>query len=300
MCYCSILALSMLLPTGVESSFLSSASSSSSFVSHQSNNQLFCEKGDRIDFSFKRLQVDPPQNAKEMEPNDVAETIEKLLRGQGEEASQEAFIGSMDAWMVAFNKAKRGKERAVMYGSKLEGVLTLMEKNARDGSTVDAYATVMHLYLSEKEPFRALRVLGRMEKQLLTQEEGGNIEGFIDVKGRLIQYNRVLQGLASSSESSSLQVAFHLLMSMCLQERFTCPDVVPFAPTNVKPDSKSFATVLSAMLAENDGSETDILSLIKQAKNFDQLSGFLMKKMERAIGGDKERLDLLIQRSSSL
>jgi len=286
---------------------------SSSSRSHKCPHRLCDSRNGRLEFSFKRLGTDPPKDLKAIEPEAIAESIERTLKERSHNV-QEAFIGSLDAWMVAFNRDKsKEKEnastnRTLKYGKRMEDVLILMEENCVDGTTVDAYASVIHLYLSGRESHAALRVLGRMENQLLLQQQrrqrqsGGtdtDVE-FQNVKGRLIQYNRVLQGLVSlPANPSHSEAAHNLLMSMCLEEKFFHPDLVPFSPTNVKPDAKSFALVIESLLKKEEGDENDaqLVVLLKQAKKFNQLNGFLMKKMERAVAdSNKERLDALLKR----
>jgi hypothetical protein len=192
----------------------------------------------------------------------------------------------------------------------MEGVLTLMEKNCANGTTIDAYATVIHHYVCGKESYAALRVLRRMENQLLVQEKQGSTTGggeLQNFKLRRIQYNRILQGLVSTSETNPLHLktAIQLLMSMSLQEEFLHPPagfMEPFSPTNIKPDAKSFAIVLVAMLTqEGDVKDDELVTLIDQAKKLDQLNDFLLKKIERAMvssGNNKERFDIIKQRIS--
>jgi len=248
-----------------------------------------------------------------MKPDDVAESLENILKEQRDDACEQAFIGSLDAWMVASNKAKKGdkgNDRIVGYGKRMEDVLTLMEKNCASGTTIDAYATVIHHYVGGKESYAALRVLRRMENQLLVQEQQGSITGggeLHNFKLRRIQYNRVLQGLVSTSETNPLHLktAFQLLMSMSLQEEFLYPPagfMEPFSPKNIKPDAKSFAMVLVAMLTqEGDVKDEELVTLIDQARKLDQLNDFLLKKIDRAMvssGNNKERVDIIKQRIS--
>lgn len=293
---------------------------SSSSRRHRKKNRFMCPPNKesasvgRLDFCYKRLQADPPKDLKIIEPDAVAESIEKILREQRDDAGEQAFIGSLDAWTVASNKARKGGDekdnRIVKYGKRMEDVLTLMEKKCVNGTTVDAYATVIHLYIAGKESYAALRVLGRMENQLLVQQRqrdtnnGGDVAQ--NLKLRLIQYNRVLQGLGSTSQGnpSHLKAAFKLLMSMCLQEEFVYPPAnlkEPFLPTDVKPDAKSFAMVMVPMLLlqEEDIVYDKLIKLIDQARNLDQLNDFLLKKIERAMTGSytsNERFDIIKKR----
>lgn len=296
-----------------EAFFLTSFSSSSRCQNFP--HRLCNVRNGRLEYCFKRLRTDPPKGLKAMEPEAVAESIETILKEQGKDNFPEAFIGSMDAWMVAFNKEKSKEKEGgstnitIKYGKRMEGVLNLMEKNCVDGTTVDAYASVIHLYLSGRESYAAQRVLGRMENQLVLQQQQrqqksdgtSNDDEFQNIKRRLIQYNRVLQGLVSSpADPSHLEAAFHLLTSMCLEEEFSHPGLVPFLPKNVKPDAKSFAIVIESMLKEEGGDKTDapLVFLLKQARKFNQLDGFLMKKMDQAVpDSNKERLVALLKRS---
>jgi len=267
----------------------------------------------RLEFSYKRVKADPPKDLRAMKPDDVAESLENILKEQRDDACEQAFIGSLDAWMVASNKAKKGdkgNDRIVGYGKRMEDVLTLMEKNCASGTTIDAYATVIHHYVGGKESYAALRVLRRMENQLLVQEQQGSTTGggeLHNFKLRRIQYNRVLQGLVSTSETNPLHLktAFQLLLSMSLQEEFLYPPagfMEPFSPKNIKPDAKSFAMVLVAMLTqEGDVKDEELVTLIDQARKLDQLNDFLLKKIDRAMvssGNNKERFDIIKQRIS--
>ncbi|OEU11866.1 hypothetical protein FRACYDRAFT_244986 [Fragilariopsis cylindrus CCMP1102] len=293
----------------------------------------------RLESSYKRVKVDPPKDLKVMTPDEVAESLETILKEQRNDACEQAYIGSLDAWMVASNKAKikkgednQGKNndssRVVEYGKRMEDVLTLMETNCASGTTIDAYATVIHLYVCGKESYAALRVLRRMENQLLIQQEqqqagSSTITGGGDdsewqnnnFKLRRIQYNRVLQGLISTSDTSPLHLrtAIQLLMSMSLQEEFVYPTPAgfmepSFSPTNITPDAKSFAIVLVAMIMtqeEGDDVKDDdelVVTLIDQAKKLDQMNDFLLKKIDRAMvsssDNNKERFNTIKQRIS--
>ena len=59
----------------------------------------------RLESSYKRVQVDPPNDLKVMTPDEVAESLETILKEQQDDACEQAYIGSLDAWMVASNKA---------------------------------------------------------------------------------------------------------------------------------------------------------------------------------------------------
>jgi len=317
--YCFNLSLCLIIILVIEEgsdafSVTPSSSSSSRRHRHRHRSVHPPNKGSpsfgRLEFSYKRVKADSPNDLRAMNPDDVAESLETILKEQREDACEQAFIGSLDAWMVASNKAKKDEpnDRIVRYGKRMEDVLTLMEANCASGTTIDAYGTVIHLYVGGKESYAALRVLRRMENQLLAQQQQSSTNGggeFQNFKLRRIQYNRVLQGLVSTSEDNPLhlETAFQLLMSMALQEDFLHPPAgfkEPFSPTSIEPDAKSFAMVLVAMLTqEGNVKDDELVTLIDQARKLGQLNDFLLKKIERAMtssGNNKERFDIIKQR----
>jgi len=319
------------IPSGAPSLSSSRRHQSTSNDNDDSSNTSSNNSVGRLEFAYKRVNADPPTELLELaskEPDAIAESIENLVKEQKENAKEQAFIGSLDAWMVASNKSNsksnknndndnnndRSLSSVLRYGKRMEDVLTMMETKCATGVTIDAYATVIHLYLGGKEPIAALRVLGRMENQLqLVQQQQQQESEFQNIKGRLIQYNRVLQGLVASTSlsTSSLSVAVQLLMSMCLQEDFSSNPITlyddddddykngetlmvgttcNFLPMNITPDAKSFATVIVQLIPKYYEDERRehynhfenykiIHKLIEQARRLDQLNNFLVKKI---------------------
>jgi len=273
----------------------------------------------RLDFCYKRLGKSsddrPYVENKKMSTIQIAEDIENELQILIDQrnTTDQAYIASLDGWMVAYNR----NNRDAIYGERMEDVLQMMEKEQQlldnisssgssSSSSVDAYACVIHLWLSAGEVFKALRVLSWME----TNDEIIN-RSSLPTK-RLIQYNRVLQGLIRSNDDTNYCIAIQLLESMYNQSDFEIiiddaeNEMIQFKVSGVLPNTKSFTTVieplLKKMMTTNDDNQKKkneellLIKFMKKAKELDVLSDFLMKKINKGIK-DKETMNFLLQRS---
>ncbi|CAB9518936.1 expressed unknown protein [Seminavis robusta] len=249
-------------------------------------------------------------SSREEETAEKAEDIlrEKLMNDATEVGLQD-FQEVLDAWMMAFHKSteKDNETRAFDYGHRMESILTLLEASANNNSiiiSIEPYSLVMQVYLQrDADPMAALRVLSRMENMLYTAHPSSE---FLNNKQRLIQYNRVLQGLASKMELCSL-IAVPLLLALAQEQPVILPkddQVEPFVPRKLQPDTASFAVVLEPLLEKNyklNAFQKPIGWLVRQANlsgilfdNEEDTQSPLLQRMEKAVAGDKDHLDRIL------
>ena len=170
-------------------------------------------------------------------------------------------------------------------------------------TTVDPYASVIHLWISSSDynvaALRALRVISWMERNPQVIEES-------PIQQRLIQYNKVLKGLMRSEQNT--YIAVRLLESMYSKAFFQLPksdektiiaedttelllEEFQFA-VSIKPDAKSFATVIEPLLQLSNDDDL-LVTIIRKAKELDLLNGFLLRKIKKVLNDEKE-LELLL------
>mmetsp|Transcript_29661 Transcript_29661/g.28510 ORF Transcript_29661/g.28510 Transcript_29661/m.28510 type:complete len:274 (-) Transcript_29661:264-1085(-) len=219
----------------------------------------------RLTFCYQRLQAVPPKDMENLPVDQVAEALEDVLKAFKDEASEESYIACLDGWMVAFNKSQRN----IVYGERMVQVLDMMEKNSLMVTTVDPYASVIHAWLSCQDSKRALEILVRMESNPRLKAKDN---------AKLIQYNKILQGLVNASE---VETAVKLLDCMCQGSSMVWKGLSFTA--SVKPNAKSFALLFSALSIEQD--EQIYLTLLREARKLNVLEGFLLQNISRKADG---------------
>ena len=133
------------------------------------------------------------------EADKEAISLEQTIIGKSSNDAT-SYIRLLDAWMEAFtqNPSNDQETKVLEYGVRMERILTKMEEEMNE-IAIHAYATVIQMYTSldpkgrPGDPMAAIRVLSRMENSLQEPD-------LLHLQSqRLLQYNRVLQGIASES-----------------------------------------------------------------------------------------------------
>jgi len=234
---------------------------------------------------------------------------------------EEAYVAVLDAYVFAYRNAKRSRsasaDKVLEVVEGMKSILSMMHRHdskaAPSGDafprTVDPYATVLHMLLEvtlDEPPDtcegakwcqHSLEVLDALESnpRLVSQQQDQHQN---HARARIVQYNRVLKGLAYGTPSTCT-AAVRLLAALSedsLVSRTLVLDLgggvgdvgVTLGP-GVFPNARSFVTVLTSPCFCRPASRNDTLrrKLLGIALELGVYEGYLESSLKRA-WGEKE------------